>query len=102
MPVTDGYRMVELSLKYAVFVTALIFAAFFLFETLTELRLHAVHYGLVGAALCLFYLALLAIVPAALDRRRSWKRVVGALVASLLPFGPFIFDAKVLRPEAPR
>lgn len=25
------------------------------------LRLHAVHYGLVGAALCLFYLALLAL-----------------------------------------
>jgi inner membrane protein len=38
-----------------------VFAAFFLFETLTTLRLHAVHYGLVGAALCLFYLALLAL-----------------------------------------
>jgi len=49
-----------------------------------------------------FLLYVLAIVPAALDRRWSWKRVVGALVASLMPFGPFIFDAKVLRPEAPR
>ena len=40
---------------------ALVFAAFFLFEVLGSLRLHALHYGLVGAALCLFYLALLAL-----------------------------------------
>lgn len=60
-PAFEGYRMVERSLKHSVLVLALVFAAFFLFETLTGLRLHAVHYGLVGAALCLFYLALLAL-----------------------------------------
>ncbi len=59
--VFEGYRMVERSLKHGVLVLALVFAAFFLFEVLSELRLHAVHYGLVGAALCLFYLALLAV-----------------------------------------
>ena len=64
---TDGrpefaaYRMVERSLKYGVLVLALVFAAFFLFEVLCGLKLHAVHYGLVGAAMCLFYLALLAL-----------------------------------------
>lgn len=57
----DAYRMVERSLKHGVLVLALVFAAFFLFEVLAGLRLHAVHYGLVGAALCLFYLALLAL-----------------------------------------
>jgi inner membrane protein len=57
----EGYRMVERSLKHGVLVLTLTFAAFFLFETLAGLRLHAVHYGLVGAALCLFYLALLAL-----------------------------------------
>lgn len=57
----EGYRMVERSLKHSVLVLTLVFAAFFLFETLAGLRLHAVHYGLVGAALCLFYLALLAL-----------------------------------------
>lgn len=51
---TEGYRMVERALKHSVLVLALVFAAFFLFETLAGLRLHAVHYGLVGAALCLF------------------------------------------------
>jgi len=47
----------------------------------------------------LFLLYLLAIVPAAIDHRWSWKRIAGAVVASLLPFGPFVFDAKVLRRE---
>ena len=57
----EGYRMVYRSLKYSVLVLTLVFAAFFIFETLAGLRLHAVHYGLVGGALCLFYLALLAL-----------------------------------------
>jgi inner membrane protein len=57
----EGYRMVERALKYSPLILALVFTAFFLFETLTGLRLHAVHYVLVGAALCLFYLALLAL-----------------------------------------
>ncbi len=34
--------------------------AFFLFETLTGLRVHPIQYLLVGAALVLFYLILLA------------------------------------------
>jgi inner membrane protein len=61
IPAVQGHRMVERSLKYGVLVMALVFAAFFLFEILQGLRLHVVHYGLVGAAICLFYLALLAL-----------------------------------------
>ena len=57
----EGYRIVERALKHSVLILALVFTAFFLFETLTTLRLHVVHYGLVGAALALFYLALLAL-----------------------------------------
>lgn len=57
----EGYRMVERTLKHSPLVLTLVFAAFFLFETLAGLRLHAVHYILVGAALCLFYLALLTL-----------------------------------------
>ncbi len=60
-PVFDAYRTVGRALKYAVLVLALVFTAFFLFEVLGGLRLHAAHYALVGAALCLFYLALLAL-----------------------------------------
>jgi inner membrane protein len=74
----EGYRMVERALKHSALVLTLVFNAFFLFETLSGLRLHAVHYGLVGAALCLFYLALLAlgeVLPP------GWA-YVGAAVAS--------------------
>lgn len=76
----EGYRMVERSLKHSVLVLTLVFAAFFLFETLAGLRLHAVHYGLVGAALCLFYLALLALG----EVLEPGQAYVGAAVASSL------------------
>lgn len=59
--VFEAYRMVERALKHSMLVLALVFTAFFLFETIGGLRLHPVHYGLVGAAMCLFYLALLAL-----------------------------------------
>jgi inner membrane protein len=42
-------------------VLALVFAAFFIFEIVAGMRVHAVHYILIGAALCLFYMALLAL-----------------------------------------
>jgi len=77
----EGYRMVERALKHGVLVLTLVFAAFFLFETLTGLRLHALHYGLVGAALCLFYLALLAlgeVLPP------GWAYIGAAVASSLL------------------
>lgn len=76
----EGYRMVERALKHSVLVLTLVFAAFFLFETLAGLRLHAVHFGLVGAALCLFYLALLALGEVMTPR----LAYTGAAVASSL------------------
>ncbi len=57
----EPYRVVERALKHSVLVLALVFAAFFLFETLAASRLHPIHYALVGGAMCLFYLALLAL-----------------------------------------
>jgi inner membrane protein len=57
----DSYRMVERATKYGVLFIALIFTAFFLFEALAGLRIHTMQYTLVGAALCLFYLALLSL-----------------------------------------
>lgn len=57
----DTYRIVERATKYGLLFIALLFTAFFLFEVLAALRLHVVHYTLVGAALVLFYLALLSL-----------------------------------------
>lgn len=57
----DTYRMAERAIKYGVLFIALIFTAFILFEILSALRIHTIQYTLVGAALCLFYLAVLAL-----------------------------------------
>ncbi|HTO03924.1 MAG TPA: cell envelope integrity protein CreD [Opitutus sp.] len=57
----ESYSMVERSLKYAVLFFVLIFTVFFLFETTAGLRIHPFQYALVGAALCLFFIAFLAL-----------------------------------------
>jgi inner membrane protein len=57
----DSYRSVERATKHGALFVTLLFTAFFLFEVLAALRLHTLHYLLVGAALCLFYLGLLSL-----------------------------------------
>ena len=57
----DNHRLVERALKYGILFIVLLFTAFFLFETLARLRIHPLQYLLVGAALCIFYLVLLAL-----------------------------------------
>jgi inner membrane protein len=57
----NAYRVIERAIKYGVLFIALVFAVFFLFETCAGARLNALNYLLVGAALCLFYLGLLAL-----------------------------------------
>jgi inner membrane protein len=56
----DHYQLVERSLKYAILFVALSFLVFFVVETVSPQRLHAVQYALVGAAQVLFYLLLLS------------------------------------------
>lgn len=93
-PAAEGYRMVERALKHGVLVLALVFAAFFLFEILAGLRLHLVHYALVGAALCLFYLALLALGEVA----QPGPAYIGAAVASSSLIS--LYSAAILRSRA--
>ncbi|MDA1235365.1 MAG: cell envelope integrity protein CreD [Acidobacteria bacterium] len=52
----DAYRQTERSLKYELLFLALTFAPLWLFEVLAGIRLHFIQYGLIGAAICLFYL----------------------------------------------
>ncbi|HEY4942478.1 MAG TPA: cell envelope integrity protein CreD [Rhizomicrobium sp.] len=56
----DHYQLVERSLKYAIMFIALAFLIFFVMETVSPRRLHAIQYALVGAAQVLFYLLLLS------------------------------------------
>ena len=52
----DAYRQTERSLKYELLFLALTFAPLWLFEVLAGIRMHFIQYGLIGAAVCLFYL----------------------------------------------
>lgn len=56
-----GYQQVERAGKYGLLFLVLTFAAFFIAEIRAPRRLHPIHYGLVGAALVVFYLLLLAL-----------------------------------------
>lgn len=57
----DAYQQTERAVKYAVLFILLTFTTVFVLELLSPVRLHPMHYLLVGAALCLFYLLLLAL-----------------------------------------
>jgi inner membrane protein len=57
----DLYLTVERSVKYGFLFILLTFAAFFLFEVLARLAIHPVQYGLVGIALAVFFLLLIAL-----------------------------------------
>ena len=59
--VVDSYRYVERSIKYGALFIVLAFTAFFLFEILSQLRIHPFQYTLVGVALSMFYLTLLSL-----------------------------------------
>jgi inner membrane protein len=75
----DSYRLVERSIKYGVLFVVLLFTGFFLFETLAGLRIHPLQYLLVGAALCLFYLALLSLSEL---MSFGWAYLAGAVASS--------------------
>jgi inner membrane protein len=57
----DEYQQTERALKYAILFVLLTFTGFFLFEILKNLQIHPMQYALVGAALAMFYLLLIAL-----------------------------------------
>lgn len=59
--VTDLYGSLTRAVKYGVLFVGLTFAAFFMLEILRDYRIHPVQYLMVGAALAVFYLLLVAL-----------------------------------------
>ena len=55
--------------------------------------------GMIHGVLFLLYVA--AVFQASVAMRWPMRRVLAALVASVLPFGPFVFDAHLRRESAP-
>jgi inner membrane protein len=91
VPVLDSYRYVERSINYGVLVIVLLFTVFFLFEILSAVRIHPFQYALIGIALCMFYLGLLALSEVISFSAAYW---IGAAAASLMIV---LYSAKVLR-----
>ena len=58
--IVNPYQKVNRALKYAVMFIGLVFLAYFLFEVMIGVRVHAAQYVLIGLAQCIFYLLLLA------------------------------------------
>ncbi len=90
--VTD-YRSIERALKYGVLFLLTVFAGCFLGEFLGGRPLHVLNYLLVGAALCLFFLALLA-----LSEIRGF--VVAYVVAGLASTGTIVAYAMAVMKRA--
>ena len=57
----DQYLKTDRAIKYALLFMTLTFAGFFLFDVLKKSPVHPIQYGLVGAALALFYVPLLSL-----------------------------------------
>lgn len=57
----DRYLMTERAMKYALLVLVLVFGAVFFVEVVGGSELHPLHYGLIGLALAMFFLLLLAL-----------------------------------------
>ncbi len=55
------YQATERSMKYAILFILLTFLVFFLIEIINKVKVHPVHYVLVGSGLSLFYLLLLSL-----------------------------------------
>ena len=56
----NPYQNVSRALKYAVLFIGIVFLAYFLFEVIVGVRVHAAQYVLIGLTQCIFYLLLLA------------------------------------------
>ncbi|MFA6961034.1 MAG: cell envelope integrity protein CreD [Opitutaceae bacterium] len=81
MEPVNAYRTVERAIKYGILFITLVFTTFFLFEAVCGVRLNALNYLLVGAALCLFYLGVLALAE---FLTFGWAYAFAAVASTLL------------------
>ena len=61
IPAVTAYQQAERAVKYGLLIIIGTFTTFFLFEIVRGLRIHIFQYGLVGLALCVFYLLLVSL-----------------------------------------
>jgi inner membrane protein len=86
---TDSYVCTERALKHGVLIIVLVLGIFFLFELVVGINIHPLQYTLVGAALVLFYLALLSLTEV-------YSFSVGYILAALLSTSMISLYAKAI------
>lgn len=79
----DIYHQSVRAAKYGVLFIVLTFAAFFMFETVRNLPIHPIQYGLVGLSLALFFLLLLSLSE---HLSFAWSYAASASACVLLNF----------------
>ena len=80
----DEYQKTMRSTKYSAMFIVITFIAFFFIEILNRKRLHPIQYLLVGFAICLFYILLLAISE---HLSFNWAYLIGCgVILSLITF----------------
>lgn len=89
----DDYQKSFRSVKYAAMTIALTFLIFFLIEILNNQRIHPLQYALVGLALCLFYILLVAISEHS-DFNIAYGFSTFGIVAMISLYSLSIFKAK--------
>ncbi|MDZ7900066.1 MAG: cell envelope integrity protein CreD [Arcicella sp.] len=80
----DEYQKTMRSTKYSIMFIVITFIAFFFVEILNRKRIHPIQYLLVGFAICLFYILLLAISE---HLSFNWAYLIGCVtILSLITF----------------
>jgi inner membrane protein len=88
LPGIDSYRSVDRAIRYGVLFVVLAFMSFFLFEVVTRVRIHPFQYAMVGLALGVFFLLLLAlseVVAFAVAYATSAAATVGLVASYMVP-----------------
>jgi inner membrane protein len=88
LPGIDSYRSVDRAVRYGVLFIVLAFMSFFLFEVVAKVRIHPFQYAMVGLALGVFFLILLALselVPFVVAYSSAAVATVGLVVTYMVP-----------------
>jgi inner membrane protein len=88
LPGIDSYRSVDRAVRYGVLFIVLAFMSFFLFEVVAKVRIHPFQYAMVGLALGVFFLILLALselVPFVVAYSSAAAGTIALVVTYMVP-----------------
>lgn len=88
LPGIDSYRSVDRAVRYGILFVVLALMSFFMFEVIAKTRIHPFQYAMVGVALAVFFLLLLALselAPFMIAYAASAAGTVGLVTMYMVP-----------------